>query len=225
MERGTAALETSFPFSRTLLPSLSLPGFRDPEPKTLIGRDKGAGSQPQDTGVDDPCLSPGYVHYQPAQDRLQPHLLEMLIQLPANSATKVSIQFERALLKWTEYTPDPNHGFYVRWAPPPIPPRSLLAPRCAALPRWRGHAHRMPLCVSTARLSSVPSCPARWQPSPWTGKRAPCSSPCKYDLSRLLRGGRPPGPLGSCRPARGCCCLFQSDVQSEVRPSKTPGGL
>ncbi|GAB5569154.1 GPI transamidase component PIG-T isoform X2 [Prionailurus iriomotensis] len=55
----------------------------------------------------------GYVHYQPAQDRLQPHLLEMLIQLPANSATKVSIQFERALLKWTEYTPDPNHGFYV----------------------------------------------------------------------------------------------------------------
>ncbi|XP_019653232.1 GPI transamidase component PIG-T isoform X2 [Ailuropoda melanoleuca] len=56
---------------------------------------------------------PSYVHYQPAQDRLQPHLLEMLIQLPPNSATKVSIQFERALLKWTEYTPDPNHGFYV----------------------------------------------------------------------------------------------------------------
>uniref|UniRef100_A0A8C9APK1 Phosphatidylinositol glycan anchor biosynthesis class T n=1 Tax=Prolemur simus TaxID=1328070 RepID=A0A8C9APK1_PROSS len=56
---------------------------------------------------------PSYIHYQPAQDRLQPHLLEMLIQLPANSVTKVSIQFERALLKWTEYTPDPNHGFYI----------------------------------------------------------------------------------------------------------------
>uniref|UniRef100_A0A5F9CM24 Phosphatidylinositol glycan anchor biosynthesis class T n=1 Tax=Oryctolagus cuniculus TaxID=9986 RepID=A0A5F9CM24_RABIT len=56
---------------------------------------------------------PSYIHYQPAQDRLQPHLLEMLIQLPASSVTKVSIQFERALLKWTEYTPDPNHGFYV----------------------------------------------------------------------------------------------------------------
>uniref|UniRef100_A0A8C6FQM9 Phosphatidylinositol glycan anchor biosynthesis class T n=2 Tax=Moschus moschiferus TaxID=68415 RepID=A0A8C6FQM9_MOSMO len=56
---------------------------------------------------------PSYIHYQPAQDRMQPHLLEMLIQLPANSVTKVSIQFERALLKWTEYTPDPNHGFYV----------------------------------------------------------------------------------------------------------------
>ncbi|XP_038606623.1 GPI transamidase component PIG-T [Tachyglossus aculeatus] len=56
---------------------------------------------------------PSYIHYQPAQDRQRPHLLEMLIQLPANSVTKVSIQFERALLKWTEYTPDPNHGFYV----------------------------------------------------------------------------------------------------------------
>ncbi|NXD65485.1 PIGT transamidase, partial [Eolophus roseicapillus] len=56
---------------------------------------------------------PSYIHYQPAQDRRRPHLLEMLIQLPANSVTKISIQFERALLKWTEYPPDPNHGFYV----------------------------------------------------------------------------------------------------------------
>lgn len=55
----------------------------------------------------------GYIHYQPAQDRRRPHLLEMLIQLPANSVTKITIQFERALLKWTEYPPDPNHGFYV----------------------------------------------------------------------------------------------------------------
>lgn len=44
---------------------------------------------------------------------MRPHLLEMLIQLPPNSVTKVTVEFERALLKWTEYTPDPNHGFYV----------------------------------------------------------------------------------------------------------------
>uniref|UniRef100_A0A8C8JS23 GPI transamidase component PIG-T n=1 Tax=Oncorhynchus tshawytscha TaxID=74940 RepID=A0A8C8JS23_ONCTS len=54
-----------------------------------------------------------YIHYQPSKDRLQPHLLEMLVQLPPNSVTEVTVQFERALLKWTEYTPDPNHGFYV----------------------------------------------------------------------------------------------------------------
>uniref|UniRef100_A0A8C5QYK7 Phosphatidylinositol glycan anchor biosynthesis class T n=1 Tax=Leptobrachium leishanense TaxID=445787 RepID=A0A8C5QYK7_9ANUR len=56
---------------------------------------------------------PSYIHYQPAKDRRRPHLLEMLIQLPPNSVTKVSIEFERALLKWTEYPPDPNHGFYI----------------------------------------------------------------------------------------------------------------
>lgn len=37
----------------------------------------------------------------------------MLVQLPPHSVTEVTVQFERALLKWTEYTPDPNHGFYV----------------------------------------------------------------------------------------------------------------
>ncbi|XP_071227826.1 GPI transamidase component PIG-T-like [Salvelinus alpinus] len=56
---------------------------------------------------------PSYIHYQPSKDRLQPHLLEMLVQLPPNYVTEVTVQFERALLKWTEYTPDPNHGFYV----------------------------------------------------------------------------------------------------------------
>ncbi|KAM9855209.1 GPI transamidase component PIG-T [Aulostomus maculatus] len=57
--------------------------------------------------------NPSYIHYQPSKDRVRPHLLEMLIQLPPNSVTEVTVQFERALLKWTEYTPDPNHGFYV----------------------------------------------------------------------------------------------------------------
>ncbi|XP_067303561.1 GPI transamidase component PIG-T-like [Pseudorasbora parva] len=56
---------------------------------------------------------PSYIHYQPAKDRHRPHLLEMLVQLPPHSMTEVTVQFERALLKWTEYTPDPNHGFYV----------------------------------------------------------------------------------------------------------------
>ncbi|CAM4681746.1 unnamed protein product [Leuciscus chuanchicus] len=37
----------------------------------------------------------------------------MLIQLPPHSMTEVTVQFERALLKWTEYTPDPNYDFYV----------------------------------------------------------------------------------------------------------------
>uniref|UniRef100_A0A8C6ZFY9 Phosphatidylinositol glycan anchor biosynthesis class T n=1 Tax=Nothoprocta perdicaria TaxID=30464 RepID=A0A8C6ZFY9_NOTPE len=70
---------------------------------------------------------PSYIHYQPAQDRRRPHLLEMLIQLPANSVTKITIQFERALLKWTEYPPDPNHGFYF------LPPSGALVPSVIAM--------------------------------------------------------------------------------------------
>lgn len=37
----------------------------------------------------------------------------MLVQLPPNSVTEVTVHFDRILLKWTEYPPDPNHGFYV----------------------------------------------------------------------------------------------------------------
>lgn len=145
----------------------------------------------------EPCLSPGYIHYQPAQDRLQPHLLEMLIQLPASSVTKVSIQFERALLKWTEYTPDPNHGFYVRWAMTPT--RGPRPPDPPYLPPTL--AHGIPACFPAAPLSSAPSCPAWWQPNPWTGKRVPSSAACKCDLGaaaqmvQFLQGG-----LGSVSP-------------------------
>lgn len=106
---------------------------------------------------------------------MQPHLLEMLIQLPANSITKVSIQFERALLKWTEYTPDPNHGFYVRWAPltcrphPPGPP----SPPLALVEKCEEHSSRstcLLLCSPSVLSALVPSVvaakPGDWEESP-----------------------------------------------------------
>ena len=48
-----------------------------------------------------------------ARDRKQPCHLEFFIHLPPSSVTRVSYEFERALLKWTEYPPDANHGFYI----------------------------------------------------------------------------------------------------------------
>ncbi|XP_077442241.1 GPI-anchor transamidase component PIGT [Vanacampus margaritifer] len=57
--------------------------------------------------------SPSYIHYDPAKDRVKPSMLEMMVQLPPNSVTEVTVEFERILLKWTEYMPDPNHGFYI----------------------------------------------------------------------------------------------------------------
>ncbi|GFS20171.1 GPI transamidase component PIG-T [Elysia marginata] len=53
------------------------------------------------------------VHYVPAKDRLRPHHLELSFMLWPHSTTRVSFNFTRAFLKWTEYPPDANHGFYI----------------------------------------------------------------------------------------------------------------
>ncbi|PVD21058.1 hypothetical protein C0Q70_19224 [Pomacea canaliculata] len=42
--------------------------------------------------------------------------MDTLPCLAPMSVTKVSFQFERAFLKWTEYPPDANHGFYINSA-------------------------------------------------------------------------------------------------------------
>ncbi len=57
-----------------------------------------------------------HVHYVPGRDREQSYQLELILRLPKKSITRLSIEFERALLKWTEYPPDANHGFYVNSA-------------------------------------------------------------------------------------------------------------
>ena len=56
------------------------------------------------------------IHYVPGRDRVRSYHLEMSFTLPPRSVTKVSLQFERAFLKWTEYPPDANHGFYINSA-------------------------------------------------------------------------------------------------------------
>nr|ATU82891.1 secreted Gpi16-like protein [Pristhesancus plagipennis] len=51
--------------------------------------------------------------YYPGKERVRPYYLELLIELPARSVTSVSIEFDYAFLKWQEYPPDANHGFYM----------------------------------------------------------------------------------------------------------------
>lgn len=53
------------------------------------------------------------IHYHPGKDRQRPYHLELALHLPASSVTRISFEFERQLLKWTEYPPDANHGFYI----------------------------------------------------------------------------------------------------------------
>ncbi|XP_023949026.2 GPI transamidase component PIG-T [Bicyclus anynana] len=52
-------------------------------------------------------------YYSPGRSRQKPYHLELLLKLPPKSTTTVTIDFEFVFLKWQEYPPDANHGFYV----------------------------------------------------------------------------------------------------------------
>ena len=53
-------------------------------------------------------------HYQPAKDRQRPQMLEMFLHIPPSASSIISLQFNRAFLKWTEHPPDAHHGFYIK---------------------------------------------------------------------------------------------------------------
>lgn len=48
-----------------------------------------------------------------ARDRERGWLYEAVVEIPASSTIELSLDFTRALLKWLEYPPDANHGFYI----------------------------------------------------------------------------------------------------------------
>ena len=58
-------------------------------------------------------LRPLLTDFRPGKDRDRPYVLELVVELPAKSETRVSIEFEKSLLKWLEYPPDANRGFDV----------------------------------------------------------------------------------------------------------------
>ena len=51
--------------------------------------------------------------YIPGKERKQPYYLELILQLPPHSLTRFSIEIDYMFLKWQEYPPDANHGFYM----------------------------------------------------------------------------------------------------------------
>lgn len=53
------------------------------------------------------------MYYRPALDRERGTQLEMRILVPANSSLILSYDFEKAILRYTEYPPDANRGFDV----------------------------------------------------------------------------------------------------------------
>ncbi|GAB1598139.1 GPI transamidase component PIG-T-like [Argonauta hians] len=64
----------------------------------------------------DTTIKPIAINYIQGKDRVQPYTLEIVVELPPNSVSSLSFEFDRAFLKWTEYPPDANHGFYINSA-------------------------------------------------------------------------------------------------------------
>ncbi|XP_072013804.1 GPI transamidase component PIG-T-like [Amphiura filiformis] len=58
-------------------------------------------------------VAPDKQLYTPGKDRGNPYSMELVLTLPPNSVTSLSIQFDKAYLKWTEHPPDANIGFHI----------------------------------------------------------------------------------------------------------------
>ncbi|KAG0220511.1 hypothetical protein BGX31_010930 [Mortierella sp. GBA43] len=54
--------------------------------------------------------------YQQAADRSRPAVLELGLNLPAQSLVKLTLDFDKVFLKYTEHRPDANRGFDVGYA-------------------------------------------------------------------------------------------------------------
>nr|XP_054771612.1 GPI transamidase component PIG-T-like [Lytechinus pictus] len=65
--------------------------------------------------IGDRIIEPDNVFYVPGRDRSNPYLLEVVLTLPATSDMTLKIDFDKAFLRWTEYPPDANIGFFIKY--------------------------------------------------------------------------------------------------------------
>lgn len=58
-------------------------------------------------------IHPLVQRYLPGKERKNPYYLELILRLPPYSVMKITIDIDYLFLKWQEYPPDANHGFYM----------------------------------------------------------------------------------------------------------------
>lgn len=99
-ERGGmhTILENPSPFPKRIIFLESLPWFLRPYTHTLKLHSGGTIEK---------------MYYKPALDRIRGTQLELQILLPAKSEVSLTYDFEKAVLRYTEYPPDANRGFDV----------------------------------------------------------------------------------------------------------------
>lgn len=74
-----------------------------------------------------------FSHISPGKSRQRASHLEVALQLPRNSRCRLEIDFERTLLRWTEYPPDAHHGFNL-----PAASLSFVSPNPLNQSLWLG---------------------------------------------------------------------------------------
>jgi GPI-anchor transamidase subunit T len=57
------------------------------------------------------------LRYRPAIDRLRGTQLEIGLSIPANTTLSLTWEFDKSILRYTEYPPDANRGFDVAYSP------------------------------------------------------------------------------------------------------------
>jgi GPI-anchor transamidase subunit T len=99
-ERGGmhALLRNPHPYTQRIVYLESLPWFLRPYVHTL--KLSGEGKLEK-------------MYYTPLLDRERGTHLELLIEIPAESTVEITYDFEKAILRYTEYPPDANRGFDV----------------------------------------------------------------------------------------------------------------
>ncbi|KAK5046363.1 hypothetical protein LTR84_008164 [Exophiala bonariae] len=84
----------------------SLPWFMRPYIHTLKAQPTGSGFPKDWQIITD-------MYYRPAIDRRRGTQLELVISVPPSSTVMLTYDFEKAILRYTEYPPDANRGFNV----------------------------------------------------------------------------------------------------------------
>ncbi|KAL8998372.1 MAG: hypothetical protein Q9169_002585 [Polycauliona sp. 2 TL-2023] len=97
----------------------TLPWFMKPYLHTLKARVAASPSYSQDAIIKS-------IYYRPALDRQRGTQLELHIVVPPASTVRLTYDFEKAILRYTEYPPDANRGFDVAPAVIRLHPHAMM---------------------------------------------------------------------------------------------------
>ena len=65
--------------------------------------------------VDNQPIPLSTIRYRPAIDRLRGTQLEVQLFIPADTTLSLTWEFDKSILRYTEYPPDANRGFDVAY--------------------------------------------------------------------------------------------------------------